>query len=101
MRRPGRSTRNHHFVAVGVTSGNGWRLRKMQLVIRGFLHALTGDALAKISLRVEKAHPNKGQIKVAGFFTVIAGEYAKTARVDRQSLVQTELSRKIGDSAIA
>src|SRR5207248_1781357 len=41
------------------------------------------------------------QAEVAGLFTVITREYAKTARVDGQCLVQTKLRRKIGDDTIA
>ena len=51
----------------------------------------------EVALRVHEPDADERHAKIAGFFAVIAGQHAKTARVDRQRLVQGEFGRKVCD----
>src|SRR5262249_34257106 len=65
-----------------------------------FLPTLTGDALAEVALRIEKANGDEGQAEVAGLFAVVAGEDTQAPRVDGQRLVEAELSAEVGDGSV-
>jgi hypothetical protein len=63
------------------------------------LTAFAVDALEKVTLAIEQANADKGQVQVTGRFAMVAGENAEAAGIDRQAFVEAELGAKIGDQA--
>ena len=51
----------------------------------------------EVSLRVHEADTNQWNAEIAGFFAVIAGEYAKAAGIDGKRLMKRELRREVRD----
>src|SRR6185436_10530263 len=64
------------------------------------LIAIGIDDLLEVTLGIEKTNPDKRQSQVAGFFSMIAGEYPQTTGVNGQTFVQAKLRRKVGDGFI-
>src|SRR6185503_6994956 len=60
------------------------RLRPVQLLVDLLLPAVGREALMEVPLWIHEADADEWHAKVAGFLTVIAGEHAESARVDRQ-----------------
>src|SRR6266567_5163999 len=52
---------NYHLIAVWSYRGNSRCLREVQLFIDGLLHAIAGDTLGEVALRVEEAYAYEGQ----------------------------------------
>ena len=50
----------------------------------------------EVALRIHEADADERHAEVAGFLTVVAGEHAEAARIDRQRLMEGELRREIG-----
>ena len=70
------------------------------VVIRkeGLLRAVLVDHLAKIALLVQQSHADHRHAQIAGGFELIAGDIAKSARVDGQRFAQHEFHAEIGDA---
>ena len=51
----------------------------------------------EVGLAVEEADAGQRKSMVTGRFQMVAGQNAKSASVDRQTLGQAELGREVGD----
>src|SRR5579883_2282152 len=79
----GQVNANHDLVAIRADGRHGGRLGEMEFIIGCFLSALAVDALVEVALGIEEADADKGEAKIAGFFTMVAGKNAQAARIDR------------------
>src|SRR5262249_40505294 len=71
------------------------RFVAVQQFIDVFLPTVRLDSLIKITLKINKTDANQGNPEIAGFFAMIAGKDSKSAQIDRQRCMDTELSKEV------
>src|SRR5207253_7751945 len=59
------------------------------------------ESLLEVAAAVEESDPDERDAELSRPFQVVAREDAEPARVDRQTLVDAELHREVGDEQIA
>ena len=71
------------------------QLFRISFTVKLFLPADEIEALAKVTVVIKQPDRYERQIQIARRLQMIAGEYAKTARVERQRIVNAILGAKI------
>jgi len=85
------------FGAVIAQNRRHRQILEIGIAVKRVLVAFGVDGLVEIALAIEQAHADEGQTHVACRLAVIAGEYAQSPGVDRQTLMESELGAKIRD----
>ena len=86
-----------HVGAVRSQDGAYRHVVEIGVEVRRVLVAFEIDGLDEIALLVEQSHRDEGQSHVARGLAVVAGEDAQAARVNRKTLVKSELGAEVRD----
>src|SRR5882672_7616475 len=73
------------------------KVAEFGVAVFGTLMAIAIDGLDEVSLAIEQADADEGQVAIAGRLAVIARENAKTTRIDRQAFMDAEFGAEIRD----
>ena len=87
-------------VAVGLQRLLDGHVGPVQSLVGFLLPALCGNVLVEIALRVHEADAHERHAEVARLLAVVAGEYAQAPGINRQRLVERELSGEIRNRGI-
>jgi hypothetical protein len=82
--------------SVGLAQRRDWQLAGIIVGIQGLLMAVGVDVLAEIALLVKQSHAVDRNSKISSSLKLIAGNIAKPARVNRQSVAQHEFHAEVG-----
>ena len=91
---------HNHWLAIGEDRWPNRRVRYREGFVPRLLPAVGRYPLVKIALWIEEAHADQRHAQVARFLTMVPGQNAESAAIDRKRLVQPKLGREIRDQAV-